>query len=469
MATQGEESTPAPQVVGNAFVEQYYNILSKSPEVVHKFYQNSSVITRPDFDGLVSSATTLDGIDKMILSLDYKNCVVEILTTDAQESFGDGVIVLVTGFFTGKDDIRRKFTQLFFLAPQDSRAYFVLNDIFRYVDEEAVVPIKINDADETAPAAPVTPDPEPTLVSDHSVVDHEAPHFEEDTVQAEESSLPLDNGKISTDDEVISDPSVGKIQNDVPPPTGSTVQSDSLSVPEATVSNVQEDLPKKSYASVANALNYKKQPFQQRILPVKPVEHLRATVVPEVSPPPVNNKPVEKNNTDSVKGYSIFVANLPMNATVEQLIETFEKFGPIKPNGVQVRSYKQEKNCFGFVEFESVNSMQSALEVSSIKIGDRLAHIEEKKANNEGGKFPPRKGGFRSDGFRNRGNFGGGRGYGRNESDNQGGSSGQYRGTGRQNAEGNPKVYQNGGGRVARQAQSQAQAQAQAQSPGGKN
>lgn len=60
MATQAEESTPTPQVVGNAFVEQYYKILSKSPEVVHKFYQNSSVISRPDFDGLMSSASTLD-------------------------------------------------------------------------------------------------------------------------------------------------------------------------------------------------------------------------------------------------------------------------------------------------------------------------------------------------------------------------------------------------------------------------
>ncbi|KAG8654229.1 nuclear transport factor 2 isoform X2 [Manihot esculenta] len=468
MATQAEESTPTPQVVGNAFVEQYYNILSKSPEVVHKFYQNSSVISRPDFDGLMSSASTLDGIDKMILSLDYKDCVVEILTTDAQESFGDGVIVLVTGFFTGKENIRRKFTQVFFLAPQDSRAYFVLNDVFRYVDEEAAVPIKINDADE---AAPVTPDPEPTLVSNHTSVDPAAPSLEEDTVQAEETSHPLDNGKISTPDEVVSSPSVGTQQNDVPPVSSNTVQTDASSVPKAIVSDVQEDLPKKSYASVANALNYKKQPFQQRILPAKPVEQSRAIVVPEASPRPANNKPVEKNNTTNpVKGYSIFVANLPMNATVEQLVETFEKFGPIKPNGVQVRSYKQEKNCFGFVEFESANSMQSALEISSIKIGDRLAHIEEKKANNEGGKFPSRKVGFRNDSFRSRGNFGGGRGYGRNEFDNQGGSSGgQSRGSGsgsgsgRRNGEANQKVYQNGGGRVARDVQ------VQAQSSGGKN
>ncbi|KAF2325446.1 hypothetical protein GH714_028750 [Hevea brasiliensis] len=451
-----EESTPTAQVVGNAFVEQYYNILSKSPEVVHKFYQNSSVISRPDFDGLMLSASTLEGIDKMILSLDYKNCEVEILTTDAQESFGDGVIVLVTGFFTGKDNIRRKFTQLFFLAPQDSRAYFVLNDVFRYVDDEAVVPIKINDADEAAPAAPITPDPEPTMVSNHSVVDHTLP-LEEDTVQDEETSHPSDDGKISNVDEVVSSPSVGTSQNDVPPVSSDTVHSDARSVSEAIVSE-----------AIANELNYKKQPFQQRILPAKPVEQSPAIVVPEASPRPANNKPVEKNNINSVKGYSIFVANLPMSATVEQLIETFEKFGPIKPNGVQVRSYKQEKNCFGFVEFESANSMQSALEVSSIKIGDRLAHIEEKKANNEGGKFPPRKGGFRSESFRSRGNFSGGRGYVRNEFDNQGGSSGgQFRGTARRNGEANQKVYQNGGGRVAREIQGQTQTQSL--SPRGKN
>lgn len=463
MATQAEESTPTPQVVGNAFVEQYYNILAESPQAVHKFYQNSSEISRPDFNGSMLSVSTLEGIDKMILSLDYKDCRVEILTTDAQVSFGDGVLVLVTGFFTGKDNIKRKFTQVFFLAPQDSRSYYVLNDVFRYVDEEEALPIEINDADDTAPAAPVTPDPEPTLVSEHTVLDHTTASLEEDSVQAEESSNALDNGKISINDEVVSSPSVGTSQNDGFPVSAGTGQSDARPVSEAIVSNIQEDAPKKSYASVVNELNYKKQPFQQRILPAKPVEQVHATVAPEVSPRPVNNKSVEKNNTISVKGYSIFVANLPMSATVEDLIETFVKYGPIKPNGVQVRSYKQEKNCFGFVEFESASSMQSALEAKTVKIGDRLAHIEEKKANNEGVKFPYRKGGFRGDNFRNRG----GRGFVRNEFDNQGGLSGQSRGTARRNGEANQKVYQNGGGRAARQTQFQTQGEAEAQ--GGKN
>ncbi|XP_065860584.1 nuclear transport factor 2-like [Euphorbia lathyris] len=472
MATQAEESTPTPQVVGNAFVEQYYNILSQSPEVVHRFYQNSSVISRPDTDGLMATASTLEGIEKMILSIDYKNCVVQILTTDAQESFGDGVIVLVTGFFTAKDNARRKFTQLFFLAPQDSRAaYFVLNDVFRYVDEEdeEATPIKINDVDDAAlPVAPLTPDPEPTLVSDDTVIDRSIDSLDVDAVQADKPAHPLDNGKISADDkEVVSSISVDTSLNEDNSVSAGTVPADAQPVSDATAaSNVQDDAPKKSYASVANALNYKKQPFQQRVLPPKPVEQLRTpvAVAPEASPRQASIKSVEKNNSPViVKGYSIFVANLPMNATVEQLIETFEKFGPIKPNGVQVRSYKQEKNCFGFVEFETASSVQSALEVASIKIGDRTAHIEEKKANNEGGKFPPRKGGFRGDNFRSRGNMGGGRGYGRNGNEFDGVSGQSPRGNGRRNGDGNQKVYQNGAGRGARQGQGQARVEAEAE------
>ena len=74
------------------------------------------------------------GINDKICSLDYNNYKAEIKTADAQESYKDGVIVLVTGCLTGTDNLRRKFTQSFFLAPQD-KGFFVLNDIFRYIEE----------------------------------------------------------------------------------------------------------------------------------------------------------------------------------------------------------------------------------------------------------------------------------------------------------------------------------------------
>lgn len=42
----------------------------------------------------------------------------------------------------------------------------------------------------------------------------------------------------------------------------------------------------------------------------------------------------------AVDGYSIYIRNLPLNATPAQLEEEFKRFGPIKSDGVQVRSNK---------------------------------------------------------------------------------------------------------------------------------
>ena len=73
-------------------------------------------------------------INETIVSLNYEDFTAEIKTADAQESYDKGVIVLVTGCLTGKDNVRRKFSQTFFLAPQD-KGYYVLNDVFRYIEE----------------------------------------------------------------------------------------------------------------------------------------------------------------------------------------------------------------------------------------------------------------------------------------------------------------------------------------------
>ena len=61
MATQTEYPPfpPTAQVVGNAFVDQYYRILHLSPKLVHRFYQESSVLSRPEPNGVMTSVTTL--------------------------------------------------------------------------------------------------------------------------------------------------------------------------------------------------------------------------------------------------------------------------------------------------------------------------------------------------------------------------------------------------------------------------
>lgn len=53
-------SPPPAQVIGNAFVEQYYHILHHSPELVHRFYQEFSVLSRPEPNGVMTSVTTTE-------------------------------------------------------------------------------------------------------------------------------------------------------------------------------------------------------------------------------------------------------------------------------------------------------------------------------------------------------------------------------------------------------------------------
>lgn len=100
--------------------------------------------------------TLEQAINDRILSLNYEDYTAEIKTADAQDSYEKGVIVLVTGCLTGKDNVKKKFTQTFFLAPQDKGGYFVLNDVFRFVEEnESLENNSDSVVNETAPTANV--------------------------------------------------------------------------------------------------------------------------------------------------------------------------------------------------------------------------------------------------------------------------------------------------------------------------
>ncbi|KNA07064.1 hypothetical protein SOVF_175390 isoform A [Spinacia oleracea] len=56
----------------------------------------------------------LQGIKELMLSLDCEDYKAEILTDDTQASYMNGVIVLVTGRLSGRDYVRRNFTESFF-------------------------------------------------------------------------------------------------------------------------------------------------------------------------------------------------------------------------------------------------------------------------------------------------------------------------------------------------------------------
>ena len=75
-------------------------------------------------------------IHALVMSISFTG--IGIKTVQCLESWSGGVLISVFGSAQLKDyNVRRKFMQLFFLAPQE-KGFFVLNDIFHFVDEEPV-------------------------------------------------------------------------------------------------------------------------------------------------------------------------------------------------------------------------------------------------------------------------------------------------------------------------------------------
>ncbi|KAG8384609.1 hypothetical protein BUALT_Bualt04G0135700 [Buddleja alternifolia] len=446
MQTASPQPAPSAQVVGNAFVEQYYHILHHSPELVYRFYQDTSVLSRPDPNGLMTTVTTMKSINDRICSLDYKNYKAEIKTADAQDSYKDGVIVLVTGSLTGKDNLRRKFTQTFFLAPQD-KGYYVLNDVFRFVEgSEPDVTAGIVTAVDETPSSSLDQDPESAQVIDPPSANHATSQVEEvETVEEKADDQVIDEREASNDRDIVVEAESHLNVNHEPV------------IVESISSESQEDAPKKSYASIVSSQTKKGSirvyvpanparvaSAKTEKQPVNPAIEASGSVASASTLP--DNAQESKHAQDEVEGHSIFVRNLPLNATVDQLEAEFKKFGNIKQNGVQVRSNKQQEFCFGFVEFEEFGSMQSAIKASPITIGDRQAAVEIKRTTTRvgsgRGRFTSPRGGYRNDSFRGRGNFSGGRTYVRNDS---------FRGRGNFSSGRNGEGYQQGRGRGGRQ------------------
>ncbi|KAK4268250.1 hypothetical protein QN277_024932 [Acacia crassicarpa] len=394
------QNHPEAHIVGNAFVQQYYHMLHESPELVYKFYQDVSKLGRPEKDGLMGITTTMQDINEKILSLD--EFVAEIISVDAQESYGGGVIVLVTGFMVGKDCKRQKFSQCFFLAPQE-KGYFVLNDVFRYVNDNENQNT-IHDAE-----APASPDNECSLqqthASEHIVLPAE-------DVNGEEAYNP-ENGQALIEEE---EAPVPEVVDEIP--------DDSLVVAGST--SIIEEVPKKSYASIvmkeSAASSPLATPTSVRSAPKSLDQHVvappLAPSVSEMNGSHTTIAEVGNNQETEAEGYSIFVKSLPPSATPSLLESEFKKFGPIKHDGIQVRS--QRGFCFGFVEFEVASAVQSALEASPVFIGGRKVFVEEKRSTNRGNSRPRfssggRGVGYKNDGGRGRGNHGNGRNYGRGD------------------------------------------------------
>lgn len=128
---------PSPQSVGREFVRQYYTLLNKAPDHLHRFYNNNSSFVHGGLDPHNREATMVIGqkqIYNKIQQLRFRDCHAKISQVDSQQTLGGGVVVQVTGELSNNGEPMRRFTQTFVLAAQSPKKYYVHNDIFRYQD-----------------------------------------------------------------------------------------------------------------------------------------------------------------------------------------------------------------------------------------------------------------------------------------------------------------------------------------------
>uniref|UniRef100_A0A8C1D3I6 G3BP stress granule assembly factor 2 n=1 Tax=Cyprinus carpio carpio TaxID=630221 RepID=A0A8C1D3I6_CYPCA len=131
---------PSPLLVGREFVRQYYTLLNKAPDYLHRFYGRNSSYVHGGVDGSGKPEEAVYGqaeIHKKVMSLQFNECHTKIRQVDAHATLGDGVVVQVMGELSNSGRPMRRFMQTFVLAPEGSAVnkFYVHNDIFRYEEE----------------------------------------------------------------------------------------------------------------------------------------------------------------------------------------------------------------------------------------------------------------------------------------------------------------------------------------------
>nr|GMD75428.1 putative G3BP-like protein [Ipomoea batatas] len=343
------------ETVGYAFTSQYYQVLDLRPEDTHKFYKDSSVAGWEGNDGVVYSATTMKGINDMIMSSSYKNSEVQVKSIHAQDSLQGSILLVVTGNLIGKDnEVTRNFSHTFLLARQE-RGFFVLNDILRFLDKPPHSPPSVNDS----------------VISELEGLENAC------------SSAPESKGSALN-------PSYAEI-------TAETISKPSLDL-------IHPKQPAAAIHKTTYLETLSKERSCPRALAVQ-IVRVSASDGSSVQAPKAQNginsvgkiiaTPAGNDETAMLfPGKGIYVGGLPPNTTKHELAEAVKIFGSLE-------TAMQDGFTYGFVHFESEESARKAVEAHNFIVRGREAYITYKKSGTNGvnggrGRSPPaRRGGFR--------------------------------------------------------------------------
>ncbi|XP_061535240.1 ras GTPase-activating protein-binding protein 2 isoform X1 [Phycodurus eques] len=423
---------PSPLLVGREFVRQYYTLLNKAPDFLHRFYGRNSSYVHGGLDPsgkLVEAVYGQADIHNKVMSLQFSECRTKIRHVDAHATLSDGVVVQVLGELSNNGQPMRKFMQTFVLAPEGSVAnkFYVHNDIFRYedevfcdseaeLDEESEEEVEQEPEERQASPEPLQENPNSTAYYEpHPVTNGVEEPMEEPAPEPEmEPESKVEEVKSEVDEKVLEEmeekaPSPVPVESpphaQEPPKTFSWASVTSKNLPPAGTSGISPHVVKvpSSQPRVEAKLETQPAPLRPRDQrtrdrPAFPPRGPRPDVVPS------SEGQMGKPHLSFVKGgrgegesgemdgrrtvrypdsHQLFVGNLPHDIDESELKDFFMTYGNVVELRINTKGVSGKLPNFGFVVFDDSDPVQKIL---GAKVdgpimfrGEVRLNVEEKK------------------------------------------------------------------------------------------
>ncbi|XP_057237794.1 ras GTPase-activating protein-binding protein 2 isoform X2 [Malurus melanocephalus] len=370
---------PSPLLVGREFVRQYYTLLNKAPDFLHRFYGRNSSYVHGGLDASGKPQEAVYGqaeIHKKVMSLQFSECHTKIRHVDAHATLSDGVVVQVMGELSNNGQPMRKFMQTFVLAPEGSvpNKFYVHNDIFRYedevfgdsegeLDEESEEEVEEEQEERQASPEPVQENASSTYYENHPVTNGIEEALEESSHEPEP--------------ELESETKAEELKAEVEEKTLEELEEKSPSPPPVEPVSLPQEPPKPRVESKPEAQSQPPRVREQR---------------PRERPgfPPRGPRPgrgdMEQNESDNRRiirypdSHQLFVGNLPHDIDESELKEFFMSFGNVVELRINTKGVGGKLPNFGFVVFDDSEPVQRILVAKPIMFrGEVRLNVEEKK------------------------------------------------------------------------------------------
>uniref|UniRef100_A0A8D2P0T9 Ras GTPase-activating protein-binding protein 2 n=1 Tax=Zosterops lateralis melanops TaxID=1220523 RepID=A0A8D2P0T9_ZOSLA len=370
---------PSPLLVGREFVRQYYTLLNKAPDFLHRFYGRNSSYVHGGLDASGKPQEAVYGqaeIHKKVMSLQFSECHTKIRHVDAHATLSDGVVVQVMGELSNNGQPMRKFMQTFVLAPEGSvpNKFYVHNDIFRYedevfgdsegeLDEESEEEVEEEQEERQPSPEPVQENASSTYYENHPVTNGIEETLEESSHEPEP--------------ELESETKAEELKADVEEKTLEELEEKSPSPPPVEPVSLPQEPPKPRVETKPEAQSQPPRVREQR---------------PRERPgfPPRGPRPgrgdMEQNESDNRRiirypdSHQLFVGNLPHDIDESELKEFFMSFGNVVELRINTKGVGGKLPNFGFVVFDDSEPVQRILVAKPIMFrGEVRLNVEEKK------------------------------------------------------------------------------------------